>query len=215
MDAVWSPDGKSIAYLSDRDGDYEIYIAPAEVAAQGKKLTSNAKSWRFPPLWSPDSKLLAYADKDHMPHVVDVATGKVTSVDKDDYGDITDYRWSPDSKWLVYTKNNEARYSAIWVWSLADGKASRLTSGMTNDGNPVFDPKGRYLYFTSNRDFNLTFSAFEFNYVYTDPTRVYVGVLAADGPALLLPQSDEEKPAPATPAPAPEKKKDHKAPGGG
>ncbi|HEX8253789.1 MAG TPA: PDZ domain-containing protein, partial [Thermoanaerobaculia bacterium] len=62
-----------------------------------------------------------------------------------------------------------------------------------NDSNPVFDPKGRYLYFTSNRDFNLTFSAWEFNYVYTDPTRVYVGVLAEDGPALFLPQSDEEK----------------------
>ena len=75
---------------------------------------------------------------------------------------------------------------------------------MTDDDEPVFDPKGRYLYFTSNRDFNLTFSAFEFNYVYTDPTRVYVGVLAADGPALFLPQSDEEKATAAPPPAAPE-----------
>ncbi len=58
---------------------------------------------------------------------------------------------------------------------------------MTSDTEPVFDPKGRYLYFLSNRDFNLTFSAFEFNYLYTNPTRVYVGLLAADGPALFLP----------------------------
>ena len=64
---------------------------------------------------------------------------------------------------------------------------------MTNDTEPVFDPKGRYLYFLSNRDFNLTFSACEFNYLYTNPTRVYVGLLAADGPALFLPTSDEER----------------------
>src|SRR5215213_4937134 len=83
--------------------------------------------------------------------------------------------------------------SEIWVYSLASNKTARLTGGMTNDAEPVFDPKGRYLYFLSNRDFNLTFSAFEFNYLYTIPTRVYVGLLAADGPALFLPSSDEER----------------------
>ncbi len=126
-------------------------------------------------------------------HVVDVASGKVTDVDHDDYGDITHYRWAPDSRWLTYTKLNDARFSSIYVYSLPESKSYRLTNGMTDDNEPVFDPKGRYLYFTSNRDYNLTFSAFEFNYVYTDPTRVYAAVLAADGPALLLPQSDEEK----------------------
>jgi tricorn protease len=213
-DATWSPDGRWLAYLSDRDGDYEIYVRPADGAGEERKITSNAKAWRFTPQWSPDSKLLAFADKDHALHVVDVATGRVTAVDKDDYGDITDYRWSPDSRWLTYTKDNEAQFSSIYVYNIADARAHRLTSGTTNDSEPVFDPKGRYLYFTSNRDFNLTFSAWEFNYVYTDPTRVYVGMLAEDGPALFLPQSDEEKataPAPETPAPAAEKKPEAKA----
>src|SRR5205085_2752246 len=119
-----------------------------------------------------------------------------SDVDHSDYNDITFYRWSPDSRWLAYTKNNVARFSVIYVVSVPDMKSYRLTSGMTDDNEPTFDPKGRYLYFTSNRDFNLTFSAFEFNYVYTDPLRIYAGILAADGPALLLPQSDEEKGAP-------------------
>jgi tricorn protease len=154
--------------------------------------------------------MLAYSDKDHLLHVLDVASGKVTDVDKDEYGDITDYRWAPDSRWVTYTKLNESRYSSIYVYSIPEAKAYRLTSGMTNDGTPVFDPKGRYLYFTSNRDFNLTFSGFEFSYVYTDPTRVYVAVLADDGPALFLPQSDEEKVN--APAPAETPKKDDKAP---
>ncbi|HEX6161607.1 MAG TPA: PDZ domain-containing protein, partial [Thermoanaerobaculia bacterium] len=210
-DASWSPDGKWLAYLSDATGDYEIYVRPGEgTEGTPRQLTNGSKAWRFAPLWSPDSKMLAFADKDHLLHVLDVASGKLTNVDKDAYGDITDYRWSPDSRWLTYTKLNEARYSAIYVYSVPDAKVHQLTSGLTNDGNPVFDPKGRYLYFTSNRDYNLTFSGFEFAYVYTDPTRVYVGVLANDGPALFLPQSDEEKAnAPAAPE-AP--KADPKAP---
>lgn len=219
-DANWSPDGKWIAYLSDKSGDYEVYVRPADNAANERQVTTNAKAWRFTPIWSPDSKMLAFSDKDQSLYVVDVASGKLSSVDKDVYGDITHYRWSPDSRWVAYTKLNEARFSSIYVHNVAEQKSYRLTSGLTDDGEPVFDPKGRYLYFLSNRDFNLTFSAWEFNYVYTDPTRVYVGVLAEDGPALFLPQSDEEKVAaaggnpersegppapPATPAPAEKK----------
>ena len=208
-DASWSPDGKWIVYLSDKTGDYEIYVRPADNAGNERQLTTNAKAWRFTPLWSPDSKSIAFSDKDHALFVLDVASGRLTAVDKDEYGDIQHYRWSPDSKWVTYTKLNAARFGSIYVYSLADGKSSRLTSGHTDDNEPVFDPKGRYLYFTSNRDFNLTFSAWEFNYVYTEPTRVYVGMLSADGPALFLPQSDEEK---ASAPPAPEPKKDDKAP---
>ena len=202
---AWSPDGRWLAYLSDRGGEYELYVRPADGSGEERQLTSNGKAWRFAPSWSPDSKLIAFSDKDHALHYVDVTSGNVTTVDKDDYGDITDYKWSPDSRWLTYTKDNEAQFSSIYVYNLADKRAHRLTSGMTNDADPTFDPKGRYLYFTSNRDFNLTFSAWEFNYVYTDPTRVYVGVLAEDGPALFLPQSDEEK-ASAPPSPAAEEK---------
>jgi tricorn protease len=199
-DATWSPDGKWLAYLSDRGGDYEIYVRPADAPGTERQLTRDSKSWRFTPVWSPDSKMLAYSDKDQLLQIVSVADGKVTRVDHDEFGDITHYRWSPDSKWLTYTKLNEARFSSIYVYSLGEAKAHQLTSGRTNDSEPVFDPKGRYLYFTSNRDFNLTFSGWEFNYVYTDPTRVYVAVLAADGPALFLPKSDEEKAT--TPPPA-------------
>jgi tricorn protease len=114
-------------------------------------------------------------------------------VDHSTHNDITSYSWAPDSRWLAYTKLGANQFSEIWVYSLTNGKTERLTGGMTSDTQPVFDPKGRYLYFLSNRDFNLTFSAFEFNYIYTNPTRVYVGLLAADGPALFLPTSDEER----------------------
>jgi tricorn protease len=220
MDPVWSPDGKWIAYLSDRNGDtYDIYVRTAESEGEERQVTRGGKAWKFAPLWSPDSKLLVYADKDRSLHVVDVASGAVTDIDRSEFADITHYRWSPDSRWIAYTKQNEAQFGSIYVWSIPEKKSYRLTGGMTDDNEPVFDPKGRYLYFRSNRDITLTFSALEFNYVVTDPSRIYVAVLAQDGPALFLPQSDEEKAAaaaetsgaPPTPAAVPEEKKDAKA----
>ncbi|MGZ8868469.1 MAG: S41 family peptidase, partial [Thermoanaerobaculia bacterium] len=218
MDPVWSPDGRWVSYLSDKSGEgYEIYVRPADNEGAERQVTRGGKAWKFTPYWSPDSRMLAFADKDRTLHVVDVASGAVTAVDRDEYGDINHYRWSPDSRWVTYTKLNEAQFGSIFVYSVPEKKSYRLTSGMTDDLEPVFDPKGRYLYFRSARDFNLTFSAWEFNYVYTDPTRIYVGILAADGPPLLLPQSDEEKAAAekaasADTAKAEEKKPEEKKP---
>jgi tricorn protease len=201
MNATWSPDGRSIVYLSDRTGEYEIYVRSADGSGPERRVTTDGRIWRFPPLWSPDSKKLAFSDKNRKLRWVDVATGKVKDADSSVLADITDYKWSPDSRWLAYTKLGETRLPSIWIYALDEDKARQLTSDLTAEGEPTWDPSGRYLYFLSNRDFNLTFSGYEFDYVYTNPTRVYVGVLAKAGPALFLPESDEEKPQPAGPPP--------------
>ena len=165
-----------------------------------RRVTTDGGVWRFPPVWSPDSKKLAFGDKSQRLRYVDVQSGKTVDVDRGTYEDMTFYRWSPDSRWLAYPKTGETLMTSIWVYSLDQGKTRRLSSEMTAELEPVFDPSGHYLYFLSNRDFNLTFSGYEFDYVYTDPTRVYVGILSEDGPALFLPQSDEETPKTEEPA---------------
>ena len=161
-------------------------------SGEERRVTTDGGVYRYPPLWSPDSRKLAFGDTEHHVRWVDVDSGKVTDADRSNRGDITDYHWSPDSRWLTYTKLGANNLAAIWVYSLEQGKAQQLTSGFTNDSEPTFDPQGRYLYFFSNRDYNLTFSGFEFDYVYTNPTRAYVAVLSKDGPGLFLPKSDEE-----------------------
>ena len=193
MAPTWSPDGRTIAYLSDRSGEYEVYVRPADGSGSERRVTDDGRIWRFNPVWSPDSKKLAFSDKDRKLRWVDAATGKVTDADRDEQQEIFNYSWSPDSRWIAYTKVGTTQLPTIWLYSLDEKKPRQLTSGMTADTEPTFDPEGRYLYFLSNRDFNLTFSGYEFAYVYTNPTRVYVGVLAKDGPALFLPQSDEEE----------------------
>jgi tricorn protease len=84
---------------------------------------------------------------------------------------------------------------SIWIHSLGDKRSHQVTSGMTDDESPVFDPRGRYLYFLSSRDQDLQFSSIEFNYMVTDSTRVYATQLSTDQPALFLPRSDEVAPA--------------------
>ena len=193
VDASWSPDGKQLAYLSDASGEYEIWVRPVG-GGDARRVTEDGSIWRFPPLWSPDSSMLVFGDKNQRLNVVDVSSGEVTVVDSSIYNDIDDYSWSPDSRFVAYVRSNELTTDSIWIHSLRDGRSYQVTSDMTNEANPVFDPAGRYLYFLSSRDQDLQFSSIEFNYMVTNSTRVYAAQLNADQPALFLPKSDEVTP---------------------
>jgi tricorn protease len=196
ISVAWSPDGKWISYLSDATGEYELYVRPQDGSGEPRRVTRDGGVWRFPPVWSPDSKKLAFADSANRLHYVEVESGRVRQVDatrftNNSFRDLTQYVWSPDSQWIAYTKVNESYNSSIWVYSLRDGQPRQLTPDATNEQSPAFDPQGRYLYFTSTRDFNLVFSSYEFNYLYNNATRIFAATLAADGPALNRPRSDE------------------------
>ena len=136
-EVAWSPDGRWIAYVSDKTGEDEIYITPqdgmgnielgkepepkdkakdkeaaAKAAAEEKErgkdkeqqITSGYKGFKFAPVWSPDSKRLAWADKDLRLWYVDIADKKPVEVDRGKFAEITNYTWSPDSKWIAYDK---------------------------------------------------------------------------------------------------------------
>ncbi len=194
ISVAWSPDGKRIAYLSDESGEYEIYVRNQDGSGEPRRITRDGGIWRFPPVWSPDSGKLAYADKRQRLRIVDVANGSQREVDQSTFDDFNDYAWSPDSNWLAYAKPNAAGLSQVWLYSLRDGKTDAVTEATSNAFNPAFDPKGRWLYFLSNRDYNLTFSAFEENYLYTNATRPYALTLSAAGPEVYPLPSDEVKP---------------------
>ncbi|HVS66182.1 MAG TPA: PDZ domain-containing protein [Thermoanaerobaculia bacterium] len=188
---TWSPDGRWIAYLSDASGEYEVYVRPQDGSDEPRRLTMDGRVWRFDPVWSPDSKKLIFGDKRQRLNLLDVESGRLTVIDTSTKEDLTTGVWSPDSNWVAYVKTGDSRNSSIWVYSLESGSTTQLTPDETTETSPAFDPEGRYLYFLSNRDYNLTFSAYEFNYLYTNAARVYAGTLAADGPALYAPKVDE------------------------
>jgi len=187
----WSPNGKQVAYLSDKTGEYEIYIRSQDGQGEAQQITSNGEIWRFDPVWSPDSKKLAFADKNQTLWSLNIKSKKMVKLDRSDTNDIDDYRWSPDSQWITYTKQEDNGYGSIWMANTKSKKVRQLTSGNTSESEPVFGSNGNYIFFLSNRDYNLSFSSYEFNYLYHQATRVYAAQLNADVPALYPYQSDE------------------------
>lgn len=189
----WSPDGKYIVYYSDRTGEYEIYLQDKDGKDEPVQLTKNSSAWRYAPAWSPDSKKLLFSDKKHLLQIFDVKTKEVTVVDKADEHEIRYYDWSSDSEWVTYNKNGENGQQAVWVYSLKQKKNYQLTGDMFNEYAPVFSTCGKYIFFLSDRDFNLSFSDFEFNYVYNKATRIYAAALKKTTPPLFKDKNDKEE----------------------
>lgn len=192
----WSPDGANIAYLSDASGEYELYVRAQHGQGEPRQITHDSTVWINPPQWSPDSRLLAFTDQDLRLRIVDVETGKLTDADRGQYDEIMHLAWSPDSRFIAYEKTGRSKVATIWLYTLDSGKAEQLLADTAPNAWPAFDPAGRYLYFVSRRDFNLTSSDYEFNYLYTRASRIYAAALASDGPSLATIASDEAEPAP-------------------
>ncbi|HAF29027.1 MAG TPA: acetyl-CoA synthetase [Bacteroidales bacterium] len=193
MSPSWSPNGKYVSYLSDATGEYEIYLLENKDGAKARQITFNSKAWKYDPIWSPDSKYLLFFDRTLNLQFIDIATGNIKVVTSAYSDEIRDYKFSPDSKWITYTNNSENSNSSVWVYNLTTSQNHQLTDDTFNEMSPVFSKDGNYIFFLSNRDFNLDFSSFEFTYLYTDATRIYALALRKDSPKLFKFKNDVVK----------------------
>ena len=188
----WSPDGKYISYYSDASGEYELYLLENKKGATLRQLTFGSSAWKYDAEWSPNSKYLLYFDRTLQLKLVDAESGKTTVVTHADRSEIRSYAFSPDSKWITYDKEGANGLGAVWVYHLETAVNHQLSDDSFNDGAPVFSTDGKYIYFVSDRDFNLDFSSFEFDYVYNKSTRIYAMALRADSPKLFAEKNDIE-----------------------
>jgi tricorn protease len=197
-DPAWSPDGKSVAYLSDDSGEYVLHIRNQNGMGEVRKIDlGSPPTFYYSPTWSPDSKKIAYTDKRLNVWYLDLEKKTPARVDTDTYAGPSQLNpvWSPDSRWLAYTKQLRNHLRAVFIYSLEQNKSYQATDGMSDALFADFDKEGKYLYFTASTDVALNTGWLDMSSLNRPVTRsVYVMVLKKDLPSPLAPESDEEKP---------------------
>jgi tricorn protease-like protein/C-terminal processing protease CtpA/Prc len=191
---AWSPDGKWIAYVSDEDGEYELYITQSDGKGETRQLTDGNKTYWMNIVWSPDSETILLVDKATNMYLVDVESGDKTSIGQDPWANQQGVSWSHDSRWLAYTKTGEdSMTTSIWVYDTENDTHHQLTSGYFNDGNPAFSMKGDYLYYTSNRNFTSpTYEDVGSTFIYNETGRIIAVPLNDEVENKQLLESDDE-----------------------
>ena len=195
---AWSPDGKSIAYWSDRSGEYEIYIQAANSDAAPRKLTSRGKGLGYTLNWSPDSKHIAFVDETNTIFLVDAASGATQRVARYEWnighGGRNGYTlsWSQNSEWLAFHLGQDNGNDAIFCYNTRTKALHQVTSGYYNDFDPVFSVDGKYLFFLTNRSLTPAYSDMgDGTWVYPNATQVAAISLTKDAPSLLAARNDE------------------------
>ncbi len=187
-DAVWSPDGETIAFISDRTGEEEIWLCD-QTGGDVRKLTDMGGGFLMPPAWSPDSESIVFSDKFMRLNLVDVASGKARVIARCDYDDawerwgIQDYAWSPDSRWIAYTSQGHNMNESIFLYDTEKDRTVRVTDEWHTDWSPSFSDDGSYLYFLSNRTFEPIMGWQDQNHVFLDMARPYMVLLSNDAPS--------------------------------
>jgi tricorn protease len=204
---AWSPDGKWIAYWSDRTGEYELTLRLAERTVEQKSeeqtLTTLGPGFRYVPQWSPDSKKIVWIDQAMKIWVYDFETKTNRFLDQQKWmyhGALQSFKvsWSADSRWMTYAGDLDTRNSAVILYDFKNDARHQVTSGFYNDEQPVFDPDGKYLYLRTGRSFSPIYSDLDNSWIYANTMRLAAIPLRKDVPSPLAPRNDEE----------PEKKKD-------
>lgn len=193
---AWSPDGNSLAYWSDVEGEYQLVLADMDGMKPPKIITNFTNGFNYAIYWSPDSKKVAYIDQAMNINYVDIASGKVTKADQGKYmfeGSLQSFSvsWSPDSKWFAYANDTDnPATSAIFLYNLANNQVSQLTSGFYSDRSPTFSADGKYLFYITNRNFNPVYSDLDNTFIYPNTSSIAVGTLNPSVESLMKLKND-------------------------
>ena len=201
-DPAWSPDGRRIAFTSDRSGETEIWVVDQDGNGEPVQLTEGSVGRHYNNLlWAPGSDRIAFIDQEGRLGIVDAsdrsgddaATGprEIIEVADDSRPFGTSYDWSPNGDYLAVELGDENTFGSIHLFEVESRTLTRVTSEMWNDFFPVFDPGGDYLYFLSDRQFQPQIGSFEYNYAADRETYIYALALREDTAHPFPPRSDE------------------------
>ena len=193
---AWSPDGKKVAFWSDRTAENQLVIKELTAEESEETLTSYKSGFYYHLFWSPDSKKLAFVTCHMEIKIFDLEKKKTIDVDKGlwmTHGPLENFRmnWSFDSRWMAYSRGADNRHDVVFAFNTETQQKHPLTTDYYNNSNPVFDPEGKYMYFFSNRTFSPVYSDLDNSFVYPNTTNLVAVALTDDIETPLPPQNDE------------------------
>jgi tricorn protease len=181
-----SPDGTKVAYYSDATGDYQLYVQDASGDRPAEQVTTTLDRTVYHLEWSPDSSKILFGNKDFALFYVDLATKALkkfatsNQLKNDEFfWEVSDYSWSPDSKWITYSFVQFNRNNKVFLYNLEQDRSYPVTDEFYDCMNPSFDANGDYLYFLSYRNFTARIDIFEDDHVIPEPVQLMVVQLRA------------------------------------
>jgi tricorn protease len=193
---IWSPDGTQMAYLSDATGEYQLCIQNQDGKGEIKRFQLAGTGFYDSPAWSPDGMKISYVDNSQTLYWIDLKSGLCKKIGSNYLLGSTNIQnsWSPDSKWIVYTRSDRVYIQAVYAYSLEQDKSSAVTDGLSEVAEPVFDASGKYIYFFGSTDAGPVKQWFDLSATDLRKTSsLYLVVLRKDLPSPLAKESDEEK----------------------
>jgi serine/threonine-protein kinase len=162
FDPAWSPNGQQIAYASNQDGDYEIWVMQAN-GSNPHPITSNSAD-DFSPQWSPDGSQIVYWSKtgstSHL-YRISAAGSTPEQLTSSSAFDLWP-DWSHGGSRVVYTSTSSevSGALALFTFELDSALITPLLDGKYHDQYPAWAPSGQRLAFSSDREVNGRFDLF-------------------------------------------------------
>jgi tricorn protease len=191
FDGLWSPDGSSVAYISDKGNKHQLVLQAQDGLSQPESFALSDTGYFNLLSFSPDGQLIAYHDNHLNLYVFNLKTKRSQKLDSSERRAEFKLSFSPDSRYLAYTVSGANYFSQIKLFDFQTNKSSLITDGMSQADDPVFSQD--YLYFTASvntgpAQVGLDLSTRE------RPVRkaIYAYVLSAAGQSPLLAKAGDE-----------------------
>ena len=173
----WLPNGKQFVVVNDKDGFERIELLYADQSKEPEYLTDSDIGRIVNLKVSFDGKRIAFSNQRHELWLLDLKSKKLKQLDRSPAERISDFNFSPDSRWIAYSWAGEPQLFIIRVVSVPKGEIHDITDPIRCDVAPSWDPDGQYLYFLGARDFYPVMDAMSFDYGFPRGFRPYLVTL--------------------------------------
>ena len=148
--ATWSPDGKFIAFASDRTGKWAIFVKSADRKGEAKLVKERSEKVHFlgPESWSPDGKVLSFRDDKDIWSLQMDSTGTIKRLINTPFEDSSS-EFSPDGHWIAY-QSDEQGQTDVYVQSYPPTGESLIVSTAGGE-EPVWSQNSNELFYRNAR----------------------------------------------------------------